>query len=208
MKKVYWDFGITACSFSIAMCIIDLPLAILFSVDLLGTKLAPIIAVLLTIIFINFICSIVSLILICLYKNKKCIKLGTLIGISIPTLWILTYLYIVATYLYQPILLLINSCLLFMIVLILVFMILFIYNSKKHKWVIIFKNNNGEKHDHYNEKIRTAYVFMIVGTVLWSFLIIPLAWLIPMTLNTKKLIHEYKDATALGVCCIIIWQFI
>ncbi|ALD65989.1 hypothetical protein [Spiroplasma cantharicola] len=47
-----------------------------------------------------------------------------------------------------------------------------------------------------------AYIFSIVSTVLSSFLLIPLAWMIPMTIATKKSIGDNKPHIALGICSI------
>ncbi|AOG60304.1 hypothetical protein SHELI_v1c03490 [Spiroplasma helicoides] len=58
--------------------------------------------------------------------------------------------------------------------------------------------NNGGK---INSNMQVAYVFMIISCIIGAFfLLIPLAWLIPMTLSTKKLITDYRKATGLGVC--------
>ncbi|QHX36503.1 hypothetical protein [Spiroplasma sp. BIUS-1] len=59
------------------------------------------------------------------------------------------------------------------------------------------------KKEFMNQQMKIGYAFMIVGTVLSSFLLIPLLWTIPMTLKTKSLITVYRDATVLGVCAIL-----
>ncbi len=50
---------------------------------------------------------------------------------------------------------------------------------------------------------KIAYILMIVSTVLSSFLIITLAWMIPMTLAVKKRVNEYSDSLVLGICCLL-----
>ncbi|ASP28475.1 hypothetical protein SCORR_v1c07030 [Spiroplasma corruscae] len=54
-----------------------------------------------------------------------------------------------------------------------------------------------------NEMNNVAYKLMIISTVFLGFFIIPLAWMIPMTIATKSRITEKKDSISLGICCIL-----
>jgi hypothetical protein len=48
-----------------------------------------------------------------------------------------------------------------------------------------------------------AYILMIVITVVTAFFIIPMCWMIPMTLSTKRAINDKKEHIALGVCMLL-----
>ncbi|AGM25930.1 hypothetical protein SSYRP_v1c03360 [Spiroplasma syrphidicola EA-1] len=50
---------------------------------------------------------------------------------------------------------------------------------------------------------QVSYGLMIAGTVLTSVFILPLAWMIPLTVLTKKQLNNPKPSIALGVCCIL-----
>jgi hypothetical protein len=50
---------------------------------------------------------------------------------------------------------------------------------------------------------QASYILMIVQTVLFSFLLLPLAWMIPMTLAAKKAQTDGQPHIALGLCAII-----
>ncbi|AXK50957.1 hypothetical protein [Spiroplasma alleghenense] len=54
-----------------------------------------------------------------------------------------------------------------------------------------------------NNSMNIAYVMMILACISMCWLIIPLIWLIPMTLKTKALVNEYRPAAALGICEIL-----
>jgi hypothetical protein len=56
---------------------------------------------------------------------------------------------------------------------------------------------------------QASYILMIISTVFMSFLfLIPLAWMIPMTLATKRAQTDGQQHTALGVCTILFaWPF-
>ncbi|WP_342275453.1 hypothetical protein [Spiroplasma endosymbiont of Cantharis lateralis] len=49
---------------------------------------------------------------------------------------------------------------------------------------------------------QAAYICSIISTVLASFLLIPLIWMIPMTIATKKTIGDNQPHIALGICSI------
>ena len=49
-----------------------------------------------------------------------------------------------------------------------------------------------------------AKIFMIIGTVMMGFYIIPLAWCIPMTISyCNKLKNGQQISTAFKVCCLL-----
>ncbi|AGM24902.1 hypothetical protein [Spiroplasma chrysopicola] len=50
---------------------------------------------------------------------------------------------------------------------------------------------------------QVSYGLMIAGTVLTSVFILPLAWMIPLTVLTKKQLNNPKGSVGLGVCCIL-----
>jgi hypothetical protein len=50
---------------------------------------------------------------------------------------------------------------------------------------------------------QAAYILNIITCVLLSWLLIPLAWLIPMTIASKKAIGDGQDHIALGVCTLL-----
>jgi len=51
---------------------------------------------------------------------------------------------------------------------------------------------------------RAAYILSVISTVFSAFLfLIPLCWMIPMTIATKKAIGDGQEHIALGVCQII-----
>ncbi|WP_339020702.1 hypothetical protein [Spiroplasma endosymbiont of Atherix ibis] len=53
----------------------------------------------------------------------------------------------------------------------------------------------------------TAYILFIIGTVLCGIFLIPLTWMIPMTIMTKNSIDDNKEHIALGVCQILFMPF-
>ena len=49
-----------------------------------------------------------------------------------------------------------------------------------------------------------AFVFCILGAVAWCWAIIPLAWMVPMTVHAWGIYKGTKDnTTAFGVCTLI-----
>ncbi|AKX34168.1 hypothetical protein SLITO_v1c05200 [Spiroplasma litorale] len=60
----------------------------------------------------------------------------------------------------------------------------------------------------YSPTANAAYVLMVIATVLTSWMIITMAWTIPITLATKRLVNSYKPAPLLGVCCILFTFFL
>ncbi len=48
-----------------------------------------------------------------------------------------------------------------------------------------------------------SYILMIISTVFLAILIIPMAWMIPMTIRTKAKIEGEHPTIALGVCAIL-----
>ncbi|WP_381415063.1 hypothetical protein NPX79_03555 [Spiroplasma endosymbiont of Anurida maritima] len=54
---------------------------------------------------------------------------------------------------------------------------------------------------------KAAYILSIIGTVFSGILILPLAWMIPMTIAIKKTIYDGKEHIALGICTIFFMPF-
>lgn len=52
-----------------------------------------------------------------------------------------------------------------------------------------------------------AYILLILSCCTMGLLLIPLAWLIPMTLAAKKRIGNPEPAVGLGVCSILFAAF-
>lgn len=48
-----------------------------------------------------------------------------------------------------------------------------------------------------------AYVCMIIATILTCWLVLPLLWMVPMTILTKNAVNDNKPHIALGICEII-----
>ncbi|WP_339021013.1 hypothetical protein [Spiroplasma endosymbiont of Atherix ibis] len=48
-----------------------------------------------------------------------------------------------------------------------------------------------------------AYILFIISTISWAIFLIPLAWIIPMTIAARKSIGDGKEHIALGICNIL-----
>lgn len=203
MKKYYWSFGISASVLSIAMSIVSFSMALLFTIELLneGFILIPLIYILCSFFMIFF--SISCLVLISFVNKQNNILIGSKLLIAINIIWFFLYLYLFIFNSIFKAAFMINLFLLIVVFIMVTFSILFIIKAIKHKGYVIFTNKYKEKYNTYNEKINTAYKLMLAGTIINSFLILPLAWLIPMTLKTKKLIYVYDESTTLGLCSMI-----
>ncbi|AAT75793.1 unknown transmembrane protein [Mesoplasma florum L1] len=60
-------------------------------------------------------------------------------------------------------------------------------------------NNKNKLEVSVNNDILIAYYFLIASTIIYAILIIPLIWLIPMTLKTKRLAYNFEKRTGFGI---------
>ncbi|AVN59732.1 hypothetical protein [Mesoplasma florum] len=60
-------------------------------------------------------------------------------------------------------------------------------------------NNENKIGVSINNDILIAYYFLIASTIIYAILIIPLIWLIPMTLKTKRLAFNFEKRTGFGI---------
>lgn len=64
--------------------------------------------------------------------------------------------------------------------------------------------NNTDKSNDKNTLLLVAFIFNLISTVGTGWLIIPLAWMIPMTVISYKIYQgERENTTAFGVCDLI-----
>ncbi|ATG97377.1 hypothetical protein [Mesoplasma lactucae] len=63
--------------------------------------------------------------------------------------------------------------------------------------------------NNYRTMISMAYVFAILGTILFSILIIPMCWMIPMTIRMKKKTYstDITRCAGWGTCAFFFLSF-
>lgn len=76
--------------------------------------------------------------------------------------------------------------------------------EQKPQWGVNYPVND------FDRALRlVAFILGLLNTIAWGFLIIPLCWMIPMTVHCYRVYKGIcKNKTSFGVCSIIFWNLV